>query len=79
LFDTLVIRGGEFGRTPAAKGEYGRDHHPYGFTMWPASGGVKGVIVYGARDEFGWDAVVDRVYIHDLHLVGLNHQRLAYH
>jgi hypothetical protein len=84
LSDTLVIWGGEFGRTPAAQGKDGRDHHPYGFTMWMAGGGVKGGIAYGATDEFGWDAVVDRVHIHDLHatilhLLGLDHERLTYH
>jgi hypothetical protein len=84
LSDTLVIWGGEFGRTPAAQGKDGRDHHPYGFTMWLAGGGVKTGIAYGATDEFGWDAVVDRVHIHDLHatilhLLGLDHERLTYH
>jgi hypothetical protein len=84
LSDTLVIWGGEFGRTPAAQGKDGRDHHPYGFTMWLAGGGVKGGMAYGATDEFGWDAVVDRVHIHDLHatilhLLGLDHERLTYH
>ena len=84
LSDTLVIWGGEFGRTPAAQGKDGRDHHPYGFTMWLAGGGVKGGIAYGATDEFGWDAVVDRVHVHDLHatilhLLGLDHERLTYH
>ncbi len=57
LDDTLVIWGGEFGRTPASQGKDGRDHHPYGFTMWLAGGGVKGGMTYGATDEFGWDAV----------------------
>jgi hypothetical protein len=84
LEDTLVIWGGEFGRTPASEGPTGRDHHPYGFTMWLAGGGVKGGMAYGATDEFGWDAVVDRVHVHDLHatilhLLGLDHTRLTYH
>jgi hypothetical protein len=84
LSDTLVIWGGEFGRTPAAQGKDGRDHHPYGFTMWLAGGGVKGGVAYGATDEFGWDAVVDRVHVHDLHatvlhLLGLDHEKLTYH
>jgi hypothetical protein len=84
LSDTLVIWGGEFGRTPAAQGKDGRDHHPYGFTMWLAGGGVKGGIAYGGTDEFGWDAVVDKVHVHDLHatilhLLGLDHERLTYH
>ena len=83
LEDTLVIWGGEFGRTPAAEGTDGRDHHPYGFTMWLAGGGVRGGLAYGATDEFGWDAIEDRVHVHDLHatilhLLGLDHERLTY-
>jgi Protein of unknown function (DUF1501) len=83
LEDTLVIWGGEFGRTPAAEGTNGRDHHPYGFTMWLAGGGVRGGIAHGATDEFGWDAVQDRVHVHDLHatilhLLGLDHEKLTY-
>jgi hypothetical protein len=83
LADTLVIWGGEFGRTPAAEGTNGRDHHPYGFTMWLAGGGVRGGQVYGATDEFGWDAVENRVHVHDLHatilhLLGLDHEKLTY-
>ena len=83
LKDTLVIWGGEFGRTPAAEGTNGRDHHPYGFTMWLAGGGVKGGITHGETDEFGWDAVRDRVHVHDLHatimhLLGLDHEKLTY-
>ena len=54
LKDTLVVWGGEFGRTPTAEGGDGREHHPFGFTMWPAGGGIKGGIVHGATDEFGW-------------------------
>ncbi|HEY2839806.1 MAG TPA: DUF1501 domain-containing protein [Pirellulales bacterium] len=83
LDETLVIWGGEFGRTPAAEGTNGRDHHPYGFTMWLAGGGVRGGITHGETDEFGWDAIQDRVHIHDLHatilhLLGLDHERLTY-
>ena len=83
LEETLVIWGGEFGRTPAAEGPNGRDHHPYGFTMWLAGGGVRGGMAYGATDEFGWDAVEDRVHVHDLHatilhLLGLDHEKLTY-
>jgi len=83
LADTLVIWGGEFGRTPAAEGTDGRDHHPYGFTMWLAGGGVRGGLAHGATDELGWDAVEDRVHVHDLHatilhLLGLDHERLTY-
>ncbi len=83
LKDTLVIWGGEFGRTPAAEGTDGRDHHPYGFTMWLAGGGVKGGLAYGETDEFGWDAVQGRLHVHDLHatvlhLLGLDHEKLTY-
>jgi hypothetical protein len=83
LAETLVIWGGEFGRTPAAEGANGRDHHPYGFSMWLAGGGVRGGLAYGSTDEFGWDAIEDRVHVHDLHatilhLLGLDHQKLTY-
>jgi uncharacterized protein (DUF1501 family) len=83
LEDTLVIWGGEFGRTPAAEGTNGRDHHPYGFSMWLAGGGVRGGLAHGETDEFGWDAVQDRVHVHDLHatilhLLGLDHEKLTY-
>jgi hypothetical protein len=83
LEDTLVIWGGEFGRTPAAEGTNGRDHHPYGFSMWLAGGGVRGGMAHGETDEFGWDAVQDRVHVHDLHatilhLLGLDHEKLTY-
>jgi hypothetical protein len=83
LEDTLVVWGGEFGRSPVAQKGDGRDHHPYGFTMWLAGGGVKGGHVHGATDEFGWYAVEDKVHVHDLHatilhLMGINHERLTY-
>ncbi|MFP6667629.1 MAG: DUF1501 domain-containing protein [Pirellulales bacterium] len=86
LDDTLVVWGGEFGRTPTVqkgKAEPGRDHHPGGFTMWMAGGGVKGGFRYGATDEFGYYAVKDRCTIHDwhatiLHLLGVDHERLTY-
>ncbi len=83
LEDTLVIWGGEFGRTPTGEGGNGREHHPFGFTMWMAGGGVKGGIVHGATDDFGWHAVQDKVHVHDLHatilhLMGLDHERLTY-
>jgi hypothetical protein len=84
LEETLVIWGGEFGRTPAREGTAnGRDHHPDGFTMWLAGGGVKGGLIHGATDEFGWDAIEGRVHVHDLHatilhLLGLDHERLTY-
>lgn len=83
LEDTLVLWGGEFGRTPTAQGKDGRDHNPEGFTMWMAGGGVKGGIQYGATDDYGYYAVQDKVHIHDLHatilhLLGLDHERLTY-
>ena len=82
LDDTLVIWGGEFGRTPSSEGT-GRDHNPYGFTVWLAGGGVKGGTVHGATDEFGFKAVEDVVTVHDLHatilhLLGFDHERLTY-
>jgi len=83
LEDTLVLWGGEFGRTPTAEGTNGREHHPFGFTMWMAGGGVKGGVVHGATDDFGWHAVQDKVHVHDLHatilhLMGLDHEKLTY-
>ena len=83
LEDTLVLWGGEFGRTPTAQGADGRDHNPDGFTMWLAGGGVKGGFVHGATDDYGFRAVEDKVHIHDLHatilhLLGLDHKRLTY-
>ena len=83
LEDTLVVWGGEFGRTPTAEGTDGREHHPFGFTMWLAGGGIKGGMAYGATDEFGWHAVENKVHVHDLHatilhLMGINHEKLTY-
>jgi hypothetical protein len=83
LDDTLVVWGGEFGRTPTAEGNDGREHHPFGFTMWLAGGGVKGGMTYGATDEWGWHAIEDKVHVHDLHatilhLLGINHEKLTY-
>jgi hypothetical protein len=83
LQDTLVIWGGEFGRTPTSEGAKGRDHHSLGFSMWLAGGGVKGGMVYGATDEFGFKAVDKRTHVHDLHatilhLMGLDHERLTF-
>ncbi len=82
LEDTLVIWGGEFGRTPMAQGD-GRDHHIRGFSLWLAGAGVKGGITYGATDEFGYNVVEDPVHVHDfhatmLHLFGIDHRRLTY-
>ncbi len=83
LDSTLVVWGGEFGRTPFAQGSNGRDHNPFGFTMWMAGGGIKGGTIYGATDEYGYKAVENRVAIHDLHatllhLLGMNHEKLTY-
>ena len=83
LDDTLIIWGGEFGRTPTAEGTNGREHHPFGFTMWMAGGGVKGGMNYGMTDDYGYEAVQNKMHIHDwhatvLHLLGLDHERLTY-
>ena len=83
LRDTLVIWAGEFGRTPVSEGGDGRDHNPYGYTIWMAGGGVKAGTVYGATDDIGYHAVEDRMHIHDfhatvLHLLGLDHKSLTY-
>ncbi len=83
LEDTLVLWGGEFGRTPMVQGKDGRDHNPQGFTMWLAGGGVQGGVVYGQTDDYGHRAVEGRVHMHDLHatllhLLGLDHERLTY-
>ena len=83
LDDTLVVWGGEFGRTPIVQGSNGRDHNPQGFTMWMAGGGVRGGLAWGETDEFGYYAVKDKVHMHDLHatilhLLGLDHERLVY-
>ena len=81
--DTLIVWGGEFGRTPTSEGAKGRDHHSTGFTMWLAGGGVKGGHVHGATDELGFHAVREKVHVHDLHatvlaLLGVDHERLTY-
>jgi hypothetical protein len=89
LEDTLVIWGGEFGRTPFIQGDlqnrkrWGRDHHPYAFTVWMAGGGVKPGVTYGESDDLAVNAVQDVVHVHDLqatllHLVGINHEKLTY-
>ncbi|HTE21392.1 MAG TPA: DUF1501 domain-containing protein, partial [Armatimonadota bacterium] len=83
LKDTLVIWGGEFGRTPVSENGDGRDHNHYGFTMWMAGGGVKGGMVHGSTDEFGFKAQDKPVSVHDLHatvmhLLGLDHEKLTY-
>lgn len=83
LDSTLVIWAGEFGRTPFAQGSDGRDHNPFGFSVWMAGGGIKGGTVYGATDEFGYKAVENKVEMHDLHAtmlycLGLDHTRSTF-
>ncbi|RMG33199.1 MAG: DUF1501 domain-containing protein [Planctomycetota bacterium] len=83
LEQTLIIWGSEFGRTPFAQGSNGRDHNPFGFTMWMAGGGVKGGVAYGETDEYGYKVVQNKVEIHDLHatmlhLLGIDHTRLTF-
>ena len=89
LDDTLVVWGGEFGRTPFIQGtldnrpQWGRDHHPYAFTVWMAGGGVKEGLSYGETDDLGMNVVRDPVHVHDLqatllHLLGIDHERLTY-
>jgi len=83
LDSTLVIWGGEFGRTSDSQGAKGRDHNPNGFTIWMAGAGVKGGFHYGATDDFGYKAVTNKVHVNDLHatllhLLGLNHEQLTY-
>ena len=86
LDDTLVIWGGEFGRTPVAQvmgKTWGRDHHPHGFTMWMAGGGMKPGLTYGATDDFGYHATENKVHVHDLHAtilhqLGIDHKRLTF-
>lgn len=81
--DTLVVWSGEFGRTPFAQGSNGRDHNPFGFSLWMAGGGIKGGTIHGATDEYGYKAVENKLQIHDLHatmlhLLGMDHERLTY-
>jgi hypothetical protein len=83
LDETLVLWGGEFGRTPTSEGASGRDHNNHGFSVWLAGGGIKGGMAYGATDEFGFAAAEKKVHIHDLHatilhLMGLDHEKLTY-
>jgi len=82
LDDVLVVWGGEFGRTPMAEGADGRDHNPYGYTMWLAGGGVKVGLAYGRTDDYGFYAVENKLHVHDLHatilhLLGLDHEKLS--
>ena len=81
--ETLVMWGGEFGRTPTLQGDDGRDHHPHAFTMWLAGGAVKGGFSYGVTDDYGFYCVDQKVHVHDLHatllaLLGLDHEELTY-
>ena len=83
LDSTLVVWAGEFGRTPMAQGSDGRDHNPYGFSIWLAGGGTKGGTIYGATDDYGYHAIENKVEIYDLHatilhLLGMDHKRLTY-
>ena len=83
LDETLVLWGGEFGRTPVSQGNDGRDHNPQGYSMWLAGGGIRGGMKYGHTDDYGYYAVEDKVHVHDLHatmlhLLGLDHLRLTY-
>jgi len=83
LDDTLVIWGGEFGRTPTAEKKDGRDHNPHGYTMWLAGAGVKPGFIHGSTDEYGYYAVENKVHMHDLHatilhLLGMDHTKLTY-
>ena len=85
LDETLVVWGGEFGRMPFSEGQNapGRNHNPYGFSMWLAGGGVKGGMTYGETDELGFEAATDRVHLHDLHAtilhaMGIDHELLTY-
>jgi hypothetical protein len=83
LEETLVLWGGEFGRTPSSEGASGRDHNNHGFSVWLAGGGVKGGMTHGSTDEFGFAAVENKVHVHDLHatilhLMGIDHTKLTY-
>ncbi len=83
LKETLVVWSGEFGRTPFAQGSNGRDHNPFGFSLWMAGGGIKGGTVYGATDEYGYKAIENRLEIHDLHatmlhLLGVDHEKQTF-
>ena len=89
LEDTIVVWGGEFGRTPFIQGDiadrpkWGRDHHPYAYTVWTAGGGFKPGISYGATDDLAFNAVENKVHVHDLqatlmHQMGIDHERLTY-
>lgn len=81
--DTLILWGGEFGRTPVSEGAKGRDHNNHGFSVWLAGGGVRGGMTYGSTDEFGFAAMENKVHVHDLHatllhLMGIDHEKLTF-
>jgi uncharacterized protein (DUF1501 family) len=81
--ETLIVWAGEFGRTPFAQSDDGRDHNPFGFSVWLAGGGIRGGTAYGATDELGYHAVQDVCTVYDLwatvlHLLGLDHEKLTY-
>jgi uncharacterized protein (DUF1501 family) len=83
LDSTIILWAGEFGRTPFAQGTNGRDHNPFGFSVWMAGAGIKGGVTYGSTDEFGYHVVDGKMEIHDLHatmlhLLGINHTRLTF-
>ncbi|REJ91821.1 MAG: DUF1501 domain-containing protein, partial [Planctomycetota bacterium] len=83
LDETLVLWGGEFGRTPVSQEGNGRDHNPQGYSMWMAGGGIQGGLQFGQTDDYGYYAVSDKVHVHDLHatmlhLLGLDHERLTF-
>ena len=83
LDETLVLWGGEFGRTPTSEGAKGRDHNNHGFSVWMAGGGVKGGMAWGSTDEFGFAATEGKMHVYDLqatilHQMGLNHEKLTY-
>jgi len=83
LDSTLIVWSGEFGRTPFAQGANGRDHNPFGFSLWMAGGGTKGGNIYGATDEFGYKAIHNKMEVFDLHatmlhLLGIDHTQLTY-
>ena len=84
LEETIVLWGGEFGRTPNQQGSNGRDHNPFGYTVWVAGGGFRPGIRYGETDDFGYHAVTNKVHLHDLHAtllhqLGIDHEQLTYH
>jgi uncharacterized protein (DUF1501 family) len=83
LDETLVVWSGEFGRTPFAQGSDGRDHNPFGFSLWLAGGGARGGTIFGATDDYGYHAVEGKAEMHDLHatilhLLGIDHRRLTF-